>query len=99
MTTIIIEQEHESLNIESFDKIEDVSKVILSETMEREQPKKCCKLSEDVHATCKCCVYSWSFCLSGLEYICSGLSCLCIGCSDSALECNKCLHCVDCKKK
>jgi hypothetical protein len=67
-----------------------------AETMERDPPKKCCKVDPTVKSVCQCCLSSWSLCLNGVEGCCSGMSICCIFFSDIALGCNKCLEQIDC---
>ena len=71
----------------------------LIETIAREEVavKKCCLTTkQDIHIACKCCAYTWSFTLNGIECCCLGLSSCCIFMSNAALCCNKTLEQIDC---
>ena len=77
--------------------IDSVQEIIKpTETMEREIPKKCCKLSNDIKFGCHCCIKCWSCSLNSIEGCCSITSAFFLIMSNLAIGCNKCLEYIDC---
>ena len=67
-----------------------------TETMERDIPKKCCKISNDIKYGCHCCIKCWSCSLNSIEGCCSITSAFFLIMSNLAIGCNKCLEYIDC---